>query len=378
MNHPDDIEFITSTINKSIENKSDYVYTHRINKNKYLYAKGRYIKDNNQEYIIGCAQDITETKQIELDLIKAKELAEEASKMKSLFVANISHEIRTPIHGIVGMTTLLKDSTLNKDQQEFLEIIISSSGILLSIINNVLDFAKIETGKISLENNNNVNVIQIIDELSKIYKQSLNKKGLSFTFNISDDVPSCITIDSSKLTQVLTNLINNAIKFTDYGSVILLVKQIKPNFLDFEIKDTGIGINEKVLKTLFTPFEQGDQSITKNFGGTGLGLAICKNIINLMGGEINIFSTENIGTSVKFTIPYTVTTTLDTNENENESNNTSINEKYVIIVEDNKINQMVLQKMLIKAGYTNIITYNNGLECINNINDRKYSQLKLH
>jgi PAS domain S-box-containing protein len=373
-NHPDDQDFIKSTINTSIENKSDYTFTHRLKINdaiKYLYSKGRYIKDTENEFIIGCGQDITETKKIELDLIKSKDLAEQASKMKSLFVANMSHEIRTPINGIVGMATLLKYSELNDEQKDFIEIIISSSGTLLSIINNVLDFAKIETGKIIIENVNNVNIREIVNDLFKINKvnQILLKKDISFTFKISDNVPNSISIDSNKLIQVLTNLLNNSIKFTEYGSIILLVKQTVPGFLNFEIKDTGIGINESVLGSLFKPFEQGDQSITKMYGGTGLGLAICKNIINMMGGEISIISTENIGTSVNFTIAYTLTSTET--QTQPQLNDILINEKYVVIVEDNKTNQIVLQKMLNKAGYTNIITYNNGLECVNNINKIK-------
>lgn len=377
INHPDDHNFIKSIINKSIENKSDYTLTHRLNLNnriRYLYAKGRYIQNNGQEYIIGCAQDITENKQIEIDIIKAKDNAEEASKMKSLFVANISHEIRTPIHGIVGMATLLKDSVLDKEQKEFLEIIISSTGTLLSIINNVLDFAKIETGKISIENVKNVNIRELVADLFKIQKvnQNLLKKegAVSFSFNINDNVPSCITIDSNKLIQVLTNLLNNSIKFTEFGTVILIIKQTTSDILNFEIKDTGIGISQNILKNLFKPFEQGDQSITKIYGGTGLGLAICKNIINLMGGNINITSKENIGTSVIFNIPYQ-DTLQDTLQHTLQDTQDTDNKKYIVIVEDNKTNQIVLQKMLKKAGYINIITYNNGLECINNIDNIK-------
>lgn len=376
--HIDDKDFIKYTINNCIINKSNYMCNYRININginKCLYTKGQYIKDNGNEFIIGCAQDITETKKIEIALIKAKDISEEASKMKSLFVANISHEIRTPIHGIVGMVTLLKDSILDTEQHDYLEIIISSTGTLLSIINNVLDFSKIETGKVFIENEDNVNIREIVNGLSKIYKESLLKKDntVYFTFNISNDIPNSIRIDSGKLKQILTNLLNNSIKFTNFGSVILLIKQTVPGILEFEIKDTGIGINENVLENLFKPFEQGDQSITKMYGGTGLGLAICKNIINMMGGEINIFSTENIGTSVKFNIPYEISLGCEKlleNTIENTIDET-FKEKYILIVEDNKTNQIVLQKMLKKAGYTNIITYNNGLECINNIDKIK-------
>lgn len=389
-NHPDDRSFIHETINNCLLNKMDYEFTHRLIPKsgvlKYLYARGKYITIDNNDYIIGVGQDITSQKKIEIDLIDARNNAEKASNMKSSFIANISHEIRTPINGIIGMATILQTSHLDTDQKECLNIIVDSSGILLSIINNVLDFSKIEAGKITLENID-IDLNKLINNIKDMFKILLNKKNIELKIHVNENVPNNIIGDPIKLQQILTNLMNNAYKFTEFGSIILIVSltntlydkvscdkvscdkvSVINEFIKFEVKDTGIGIPQNRLQSLFKPFEQVDSSTTRNYGGSGLGLSICKNLVDLMGGNIGILSTEDIGTNVWFTLPVKESTVVnvkvDTKVIENiEINNAS--QPLIVIIEDNKVNQIVLKKLIEKIGYTNILIIDNGLKAYN-------------
>jgi PAS domain S-box-containing protein len=385
-NHPDDRSYIEETIKNCLESKSDYEFTHRlVTKSgilKYLYASGKYITIEGNDYIIGVGQDITSQKQIEIDLINARNFAENASNMKSSFIANMSHEIRTPINGIVGMATILQTSNLDSEQKECLNIIVDSSGILLSIINNVLDFSKIEAGKVILENID-IDLSKIINNIKDTFKMLLIKKNIELKVYVNENVPNNIIGDPIKLQQILTNLMNNAYKFTEFGSIILIVSLTKTscdkvsvinNVLKFEVKDTGIGIPQDRLNYLFKPFEQVDSSITRNYGGSGLGLSICKNLVNLMDGNIGILSTENIGTNVWFTLPINVNVKrskvddVNVNVNVNVIENPKINDTVqplIVIIEDNKVNQIVLKKLIEKIGYTNILIIDNGLKAYN-------------
>jgi signal transduction histidine kinase len=374
-NHPDDREHIQGTISKCIERKSDYEFEHRFIPSgtdvKYLFARGRYISSEDGDYLIGVGQDITKYKEIEDALTKAKDIAENASVMKSSFVANISHEIRTPINGIIGMTTLLRCTKLDNEQTEFVETITNSSGILLSIINNVLDFSKIEAGKVVLEYTEK-NIREIINTTCTLFDKMISKKGLVYKVYINPDVPDVIRCDYIKIQQILTNLINNAVKFTDMGSILIVVRYIKnancQDQIKFEIRDTGIGISKDNQEVLFKPFEQADKSITRIYGGTGLGLSICQNLVSIMNGDIGIVSDINLGTTIWFTIPVlhlenkfeeiNTTNVVVTNENDKDD--------LIIVAEDNAVNQFVIKKMLAKIGYNNVLIYNNGVELIAN------------
>ena len=373
-NHPDDIEYIQKTIANCLLFKNKFEFTHRIivdNKIKFVYAKAKFIEKNNNRYITGVLQDITDSKVIENDLITAKIKAENASKMKSQFVANISHEIRTPINGIIGMTNLLKDTSLNKIQEEYLEVIAKSSGVLLSIINNVLDFSKIEAGKLLIDNTK-FKLSEIINSIKSSFEQRIQSKNLSLTINIKPNVPKIIISDYYKITQILNNLINNSIKFTEIGGIFIIIsveRYSNNNFLLFEIKDTGIGIDKQAQQKLFQPFIQADSSTTRHYGGTGLGLSICKNLIELLKGTISLKSSLNIGTSVYFTIPLIIPENENENENknENEKSENKQNDKLIIIVEDNKTNQYVIKKTLEHMGYNTYKIYNNGQHLIDDI-----------
>lgn len=365
--HPDDRESIKNNLNKCIETKDDYMLTHRFiinDKIRYLYVNGKYTTINSRSYIIGMVQDITNQKNIELDLINAKNKAEFASKMKSEFVANISHEIRTPINGIIGMTNLLGDMDLSKEAREFIDIIYHSSGVLLSIINNVLDFSKIEAGKMTLEYTN-VKIKDILEKKKLIFHQRLFEKNISLNVYFNKNVPDIIYSDELKLKQILNNLINNAIKFTDYGGIHILI-ECKNNYIEFSVRDTGIGISEDIQKTLFKPFVQGDNTLTRKYDGTGLGLSICKNIVNLLNGKILMKSTEGIGTTVTISIPLQFVKEIKDIKYNNIPSQIApeikprTNEKLIVIIEDNKMNQIVTKKTLEKLYYTNYKIYENG------------------
>jgi len=383
ISHPDDRESIKSSLVKCIQTKKDYTLTHRFIINdiiKYLYVKGKYTIINNESYIIGIVQDITRQKFIEIDLIDAKIKAEKASQMKSDFVANISHEIRTPINGIIGMTNLLKDMDLEQEAKECNDIIFHSSGVLLSIINNVLDFSKIEAGKITLDYTN-ISIRDLIEKKKLIFGPRIREKNLTFNIYVNNTVPELIYSDDLKITQILTNLINNAIKFTKYGSISVIISRIKSDkeYIEFSVKDTGVGIPENIQKKLFNPFVQGDNSTTKVYGGTGLGLSICKSLIDILKGKITMKSTEDIGTSVTFYIPLEfkkeelkhekelVTTILDCVQIKEEIIIPVKHEKLIVIIEDNKMNQIVTKKTLEKLNFNNYKIYENGEKFIQDI-----------
>lgn len=369
INHPEDREFIQSTINKCLQTMESYEFEHRImigTNVKYLFAKGKYIIKDNIHYIQGVLRDITKQHLVEINLVEAKYKAEKASEMKSAFVANISHEIRTPINGIIGMTNILQEHDLTFEQKECLDIILYSSGILLSIINNVLDFSKIEAGIINMEFNN----IYLEEFLSNIIDsfKNLLPDNVSLNMYIDKKVPSCIVSDRLKLRQILSNLISNSIKFTLIGSVSIILT-VKNDDVLFEIKDTGIGINNEIINNLFQPFIQADSSTTRLYGGTGLGLSICKKLVEILNGSIYIKSNVGIGTSIIFNIKNKIdeieNIKVVSDTNKNIKNNIIPNK--IIIVEDNKINQIIIKKSLEKLKYDNYILYKNGRELIDNI-----------
>ena len=301
--------------------------------------------DGKVSQIIHTFRDITDEKRAEEALKEAKEQAESANEAKSAFLSMMSHEIRTPMNGVIGMTELLAETDLTPEQRDFVETIQLSGEALLAVINDILDYSKIESGKLELEENV-FDLHQLVEDAVELMSAKAAEKNLELLCLIEPDLPLCVKGDPIRLRQILVNLIGNAMKFTEKGEVFVAARRSRKDGdtatprIEFSVKDTGIGIAKEVAGKLFKDFSQADSSTTRKYGGTGLGLAICKRLTNLMGGDIWFESETGKGSTFYFSIPLPKgDLELPAQAVEDAS---SLEGKRLLVVDDNATNRRIV------------------------------------
>lgn len=361
--YPDDLASFNAILKTSFIEEKPYVTEHRIvlssGKIKYIKAKGTPVANEKGDVIrfIGTLQDITEQVNAHQELIKAKEKAEEAAKIKQEFLANTSHEIRTPMNAILGFARLLLEDKLPEEHREYISSIYESAETLLAIINDILDFSKIEAGKLLIANTH-FDLRKSLDTMKRLFSVKVDDRIVKLTFDTDDKLPPALVGDPIRINQILNNLINNAIKFTEKGFVAVKTSVIAHKgdaySIEISVKDTGIGISEHKLQTIFRSFEQAEGDTTRRFGGTGLGLTIVKQLVELMGGTITVESKEGVGSVFSVTLPFQKGNehmiAAEGADNLQPLPLTMLKGKSILLAEDNRNNQMLAKKVLSDVG----------------------------
>ncbi len=316
--------------------------------------------------------DVTDRITLEIDLADARDAALASARQQSEFLAMMSHEIRTPMNGVMGMLGVLLDSDLTADQRDLAQTARESADALLSLLNDILDFTKIEAGKLDFEMHD-FEVRRTIESVLDLLRDTARGKSLALRCDVDPAVPIRVRGDAGRLRQVLMNLIGNALKFTSQGSVSIQVKSAAEGALRFAVTDTGIGIPEEAQQRLFMPFVQADSSTTRRFGGTGLGLAISRRLVELMGGEIGVESTLGKGSTFAFTAQFEPAQELTMTSLESEAQHLALDgpsppatrtrRGRILVAEDNAVNQKVALRQLEKLGHRADVVVN-GLEAL--------------
>ncbi|MGE0877209.1 MAG: response regulator [Acidimicrobiia bacterium] len=306
------------------------------------------------------------------ELARSQQAAIDASRARGEFLANMSHEIRTPMNAVIGLTELLLDTPLLAEQRGYVENIRNSANALLALVNDVLDFSKIESGKVEVDLVD-VDLVRLVNEVTLTLASSASAKWLTLEAHVAPEARTIVRTDPTRVRQVLVNLIGNAIKFTEKGSVTVVATKRRTDdgapVLRFDVMDTGIGISEQVRAKLFKPFQQGDLSTTRKYGGTGLGLAISTQLLQLLHGKIDCEGEPGKGSTFWFEIPFepgSVSYAPPSSRPLTASDQLLFRPGVlrVLLAEDNPVNQMVASKLLEKSGMV-VETADNGLEALN-------------
>jgi PAS domain S-box-containing protein len=356
--HPDDFDFCLATYIAAFEKEESFEMEYRLRHSsgeyRWLLDMGTPNYNSTGEFIgyIGNCFDINNRKLTEAELVKAKENAEESDRLKSAFLANMSHEIRTPMNGILGFSELLKEPNLNgEEQQKYIRIIEKSGARMLNIINDIVDISKIEAGLMKIDKKES-NINDQIEYIYTFFKPEVETKGLKLSFKTSLTAKEAIiNTDREKLYAIFTNLVKNAIKYTEKGS-IELGYIVKNNFLEFYVKDTGIGIPANRQEAIFERFIQADISDLQARQGAGLGLAITKSYIEMQGGKIWVVSEEGIGSCFYFTLPYLTDPAADIIDQESvlSEKNNKVRKLKILIAEDDEVSEMLIDSYIKMLG----------------------------
>lgn len=380
----DDLEKVNAKLMEHLTGKTDfYEAEYRMIKKDgsiiWVLDRGKICEKDeagNPLRITGTFTDITYRKQLEEQLIAAINEAESAARAKSLFLSTMSHEIRTPMNAVTGMINLLVDN-VQPEKKELVNSLKNAADSLMYLLNDILDFSKIDAGKIELEHIE-FNLKDIAEKTVELYQIKAKGKEIDISLQYDDKIPAVLIGDPIRIGQVLSNLVSNAVKFTNQGNVliemILRSKNENHASIEFAVSDTGIGIEENKIPYIFDAFSQAQSDISRNFGGTGLGLAICKKLVELFGSKIYVTSKPGIGSKFWFTIrlPYVDKTSININDNQTEGiPAVSLHGMRVLIAEDNKMNQYVLVKFLTNWG-VEFDMAENGLQATELFKKKKY------